>query len=83
MSGISLTLVLQNHNASYPDMTAKVQTKLEKLTARAGIKRAFALLRQRGLSIRQFRADCGSYAEDIVQTVDDNSLLFYLRAAAS
>ena len=37
MSGISLTLVLQNHNASYPDMAAKVQTKLEKLTARAGI----------------------------------------------
>ena len=64
-------------------MAAKVQTKIEKVTARAGIKRAFALLRQRGLSIRQFRADCGSYAEDIVQTVDDNSLLFYLRAADS
>ena len=59
MSGISLTLVLQNHNASYSDMAAKVQTKIEKVTARAGIKRAFAQLRQRGVSIRQFRADCG------------------------
>ena len=46
-------------------------------------KRAFSLFRQKGLSVRQFRADCGSYAEDIVQTVDDNSLFFYLRAADS
>ncbi len=30
-------------------------------------KRAFSLFRQKGLSVRQFRADCGSYAEDIVQ----------------
>ena len=46
-------------------------------------ERAFTLFRSKGFTVRQFRADCGSYSEDIVRVVDDNSLLFYLRAADS
>lgn len=46
-------------------------------------RRAFSLFRQKGQTVRQFRADCGSYSEEVVKVIDDNCLSFYLRAANS
>ena len=40
-------------------------------------------LLKKGQTVRQFRADCGSYSEEVVKVIDDNCLSFYLRAANS
>ena len=45
--------------------------------------RAFDLFRTYGLCVNVFRADCGSYNEEIVRTVDSNCHTFYIRAANS
>ena len=45
--------------------------------------RAFKLLHSYGLHIGIFRADCGSYSEDIIRTVDGNCRIFYIRAIHS
>ena len=45
------------------------------------LKRLFASLRKHGLFIYRFRADCGSYSKEIVETIDAHSNLFYLRAS--
>lgn len=45
------------------------------------LKRLFASLRKHELFIYRFRADCGSYSKDIVETIDAHSNLFYLRAS--
>ena len=47
------------------------------------LERAFSLLRSNGLHVGSFRADCGSYSEDIIRTVDGNCRLFYIRASHS
>lgn len=47
------------------------------------LKRAFKLLESNGLVINMFRADCGSYSEDIIRTVDDHCRVFYIRALHS
>lgn len=47
------------------------------------LARAFELLHSKGLVINMFRADCGSYSEDVIRTVDDNCRVFYIRALHS
>ena len=47
------------------------------------IGRAIKLLHSYGLHIGVFRADCGSYSEDIIRTVDGNCRIFYIRALHS
>ena len=47
------------------------------------LSRAFKLLHSYGLHIGVFRADCGSYSEDIIRTVDGNCRIFYIRAIHS
>ena len=47
------------------------------------LSRAFKLLHSYGLHIGIFRADCGSYSEDIIRTVDGNCRIFYIRAIHS
>ena len=41
------------------------------------------MLHSYGLRIGVFRADCGSYSEDIIRTVDGNCRIFYIRAIHS
>lgn len=45
------------------------------------LKRLFASLRKHELFIYRFRADCGSYSKEIVETIDAHSNLFYRRAS--
>lgn len=47
------------------------------------LDRAFAMFRKYGMYVGVFRADCGSYSEDIIRTIDGNCRLFYVRAAHS
>ena len=47
------------------------------------LSRAFSLLHSHGLHVGVFRADCGSYSEDIIRTVDGNCRVFYIRASNS
>ena len=45
--------------------------------------RFFARMRERGIWVSQYRADCGSYTEDVVRSIYLNCSRFYLRAANS
>ena len=47
------------------------------------LARAFDLLKSNGLTVGIFRADCGSYSEDVIRTVDGNCHIFYIRALHS
>lgn len=47
------------------------------------LKRFFTRLEERGIKIARYRADCGSYSEDIVKMVSAHSQSFYLRASNS
>ena len=47
------------------------------------LSRAFKLLHSYGLHIGIFRADCCSYSENIIRTVDGNCRIFYIRAIHS
>ena len=47
------------------------------------LERSFNLLHFYGLHIGVFRADCGSYSEEIIRMVDGNCRLFYIRASHS
>ena len=47
------------------------------------LSRAFKLLHSNSLHIGIFRADCGSFSEDIIRTVDGNCRIFYIRAIHS
>ena len=47
------------------------------------LTRMFQLLNDEQIPVRQFRADCGSYCKDVVELVDDNSEVFYIRAMQS
>lgn len=47
------------------------------------LKRAFESVNHSGLVINKFRADCGSYSEEIIRVVDDNCRVFYIRALHS
>lgn len=47
------------------------------------LSRSFGMLHSYGLHIGVFRADCGSYSEDIIRTVDGNCRVFYIRASNS
>ena len=38
------------------------------------------MMRSFGIHVRSFRADCGSYSEDIVKTVMEHTEKFYIRA---
>lgn len=44
------------------------------------LKRLFERLEQKGLTVRRFRADCGSCSEDIVSEVEKHCRHFYIRA---
>jgi hypothetical protein len=44
------------------------------------LKRAYNMLKDNGISIYRSRMDAGSYAKDIIETVAENSELFYIRA---
>ncbi len=46
-------------------------------------QRFFARMRERGLEVDMYRADCGSYTEDVVRSIYLNCRHFYLRAANS
>lgn len=45
------------------------------------LERFFTRLEKRNVKIARYRADCGSYSEDIVRMVAAHSELFYLRAS--
>ncbi len=47
------------------------------------LTRAFKLLHSNGLEVNMFRADCGSYSEDIIRAVDGYCRVFYIRASHS
>ena len=38
------------------------------------------MMRSFGIHVRSFRADCGSYSEDIVKMVMEHTDKFYIRA---
>jgi hypothetical protein len=44
------------------------------------LKRSYKLLRKNKIHINRSRMDAGSYAKEIVEVVDQNSRLFYIRA---
>jgi len=44
------------------------------------LRRFFELMKRLGIGIRSFRADCGSYSEDIVKVVMEYTDKFYIRA---
>ena len=43
-------------------------------------RRFFKMMRSFGIHVRSFRADCGSYSEDIVKMVMEHTDKFYIRA---
>ena len=43
-------------------------------------RRFFEMMKSFGIHVRSFRADCGSYSEDIVRTVMEHTDKFYIRA---
>ena len=43
-------------------------------------RRFFEMTRSFGIHVRSFRADCGSYSEDVVKTVIEHTDRFYIRA---
>ena len=43
-------------------------------------RRFFEMMRSFGIHVRSFRADCGSYSEDIVKAVMEHTEKFYIRA---
>lgn len=45
------------------------------------LSRFFTRLEKRNIDIANFRADCGSYSEDIIKVVLEHSKRFYLRAS--
>lgn len=45
------------------------------------LERFFSRLEERDVKVVRYRADCGSYSEDIVKMVAAHSKLFYLRAS--
>lgn len=47
------------------------------------LERAFSLRHSNRLHVGIFRADCGSYSEDIIRTIDGNCRVFYIRASHS
>lgn len=47
------------------------------------LRRFFELMKRLGIGIRSFRADCGSYSEDIVKVVAEYADKFYIRAERS
>ncbi len=47
------------------------------------LKRAYELLLSEGIKINRSRMDAGSYSKDIINVVDKNSKLFYIRANKS
>jgi len=49
----------------------------------ATLQRAYGLLKKHGVNVHRSRMDAGSYSEDIVDVVSQNSKLFYIRANKS
>jgi len=47
------------------------------------LTRAYGLLKSEGIRINRSRMDAGSYSKDIINVVDSNSKLFYIRANKS
>jgi len=47
------------------------------------LSRAYELLKSEGITVNRSRMDAGSYAKDIIDTVAQNSKLFYIRANKS
>lgn len=45
------------------------------------LQRIFNRLEERSITVAHFRADCGSFSEDIVRTVFGHALHFYIRAS--
>jgi hypothetical protein len=46
----------------------------------ATLQRAYDLLKKHGISVERSRMDAGSYSEDIIDIVSQNSKFFYIRA---
>lgn len=44
------------------------------------LMRAYNILKEYGIKIKYSRMDCGSFSEDIIKVVEENSELFYIRA---
>jgi len=49
----------------------------------ATLKNAYGLLKSQGIEINRSRMDAGSYSKEIIDVVDKNSKLFYIRANKS
>ena len=47
------------------------------------LTRAYALLKSEGITVNRSRMDAGSYSKEIIDVVDRNSKLFYIRANKS
>ncbi len=65
-------------------MVAYVENRSGKSTAHVGqaetLSRMFALFQEHGISVKRFRADSASYTMDIINTIEENSGRFYVRA---
>lgn len=57
------------------DGNANVRFKQEET-----LKRVFDRLEDAGVRVDRFRADCGSYSEDVVKEVEGRCEKFYIRA---
>ena len=79
------------HNTGYFPGVATIGDKIVYVENRDGnanvktyqaetLKRAYNLLNDNGIKINRSRMDAGSYSEDIVKVVAENSQLFYIRA---
>ena len=44
------------------------------------LQRAYDLIKSRGITIDRSRMDCGSFTKDVLQTVEQNTNRFYIRA---
>jgi hypothetical protein len=79
------------HNTGYFPGIATIGDKIVYVENRDGnanvktyqaetLKRAYGLLEDKGIKIDRSRMDAGSYSEEIVKVVAENSRLFYIRA---
>ena len=64
---------LENRDGNANVKTAQAET----------LTRAYGLLQEEGIKVNRSRMDAGSYSKEIIDVVDNNSLLFYIRANKS
>ena len=79
------------HNTGYFPGVASIGDKIVYIENRAGnanvktaqsatLTRAYEVLKENNIKVNRSRMDAGSYSEDIVKVVSENSNLFYIRA---